>query len=91
MNPLTILAATVASHGRALAAPNSHPYGANCRSRGVEGRNGSRPPRVVCAVDCGITVNPDTIQAQIQSAIMFGITAALYGEITLKDGRVSCA
>jgi isoquinoline 1-oxidoreductase subunit beta len=44
--------------------------------------------RVVCAVDCGIPVNPDTIQAQIQSAIMFGITAALYGEITLKDGRV---
>jgi len=32
--------------------------------------------------------NPDTIQAQIQSAIMFGITAALYGEITVKDGRV---
>src|SRR5215831_8348485 len=33
-------------------------------------------------------INPDTIQAQIQSAIMFGITAALYGAITLKDGRV---
>ena len=32
--------------------------------------------------------NPDTIQAQIQSTIMFGITAALYGEITVKDGRV---
>jgi isoquinoline 1-oxidoreductase beta subunit len=47
-----------------------------------------RVHRVVCAVDCGIPVNPDTIQAQIQSAIMFGITAALYGEITLKDGRV---
>ena len=31
---------------------------------------------------------PDTVQAQIQSAIIFGITAALYGEITLKDGRV---
>src|SRR6202790_3117120 len=44
--------------------------------------------RVVCAVDCGIVVNPDTVQAQIQSAIMFGVTAALYGEITLKDGRV---
>ena len=44
--------------------------------------------RVICAVDCGIPVNPDTIQAQIQSAIIFGITAALYGEITLKDGRV---
>jgi len=44
--------------------------------------------RVVCAVDCGIAVNPDTIRAQIQSGAIFGITAALYGEITLKDGRV---
>jgi isoquinoline 1-oxidoreductase beta subunit len=44
--------------------------------------------RVVCGVDCGIPVNPDTIQAQIQSAIIFGATAALYGDITLKDGRV---
>jgi isoquinoline 1-oxidoreductase beta subunit len=33
-------------------------------------------------------VNPDTVRAQIQSAIMFGLTAALYGAITLKDGRV---
>jgi isoquinoline 1-oxidoreductase beta subunit len=44
--------------------------------------------RVVCAVDCGIAINPDTVQAQIQGAIIFGATAALYGEITLKDGRV---
>jgi isoquinoline 1-oxidoreductase beta subunit len=44
--------------------------------------------RVTCAVDCGTVVNPDTVQAQIQSGIMFGATAALYGEITLKDGRV---
>jgi isoquinoline 1-oxidoreductase beta subunit len=47
-----------------------------------------RVRRVVCAVDCGTVVNPDTVQAQIQSAIMFGITAALHGKITLKDGRV---
>src|SRR6202023_2103470 len=47
--------------------------------------------RVVCAVDCGTVVNPDTVRAQVQSAIMFGITAALYGEITLKDGRVEQA
>src|SRR5262252_4009595 len=47
-----------------------------------------RVRRVVCAVDCGTAVNPDTIQAQIQSAVMFGVTAALYGQITLKDGRV---
>jgi isoquinoline 1-oxidoreductase subunit beta len=44
--------------------------------------------RVTCAVDCGIAINPDTIEAQVQSAIVYGLTAALYGEITLKDGRV---
>jgi isoquinoline 1-oxidoreductase beta subunit len=47
-----------------------------------------RVRRVVCAVDCGTVVNPDTVQAQIQSGIVFGATAALYGEITLKKGRV---
>src|ERR1700741_4004912 len=47
-----------------------------------------RVRRVVCAVDCGTVVNPDTVQAQIQSGIIFGATAALYGEITLKNGRV---
>jgi isoquinoline 1-oxidoreductase subunit beta len=47
-----------------------------------------RVRRVVCAVDCGTVVNPDTVRAQIQSAVMFGVTAALYGKITLKDGRV---
>jgi isoquinoline 1-oxidoreductase subunit beta len=50
-----------------------------------------RVRRVVCAVDCGTAVNPDTVQAQIQSAIMFGLTAALYGEITVKSGRVEQA
>jgi isoquinoline 1-oxidoreductase subunit beta len=43
---------------------------------------------VVCAVDCGRVVNPDTAAAQIQGGIMFGITAALYGEITIRQGRV---
>jgi isoquinoline 1-oxidoreductase beta subunit len=47
-----------------------------------------RVRRVVCAVDCGTVVNPDTVKAQVQSAIIFGVTAALHGEITLKDGRV---
>ncbi|MBA1144408.1 xanthine dehydrogenase family protein molybdopterin-binding subunit [Mesorhizobium neociceri] len=47
-----------------------------------------RVRRVVCAVDCGTPVNPNTIEAQIQSAVMFGITAALHGEITVKNGRV---
>jgi isoquinoline 1-oxidoreductase beta subunit len=53
------------------------------------GKDGAvRIDRVVCAVDCGRIVNPDTVKAQIMSGIIFGITAALYGEITIKDGRV---
>ena len=47
-----------------------------------------RVRRVVCTLDCGTVVNPDTVQAQVQGAIIFGITAALYGAITLKNGRV---
>ncbi|MDR6422755.1 isoquinoline 1-oxidoreductase beta subunit [Paraburkholderia phenoliruptrix] len=44
--------------------------------------------RVVCAVDCGMVVNPNTVEAQVQGGIIFGITGALYSEITIKDGRV---
>jgi isoquinoline 1-oxidoreductase beta subunit len=44
--------------------------------------------RVVAAVDCGMTVNPLTIEHQIESAICYGLSAALYGKITHKDGRV---
>src|SRR5262249_5976858 len=53
------------------------------------GKDGAvRVRRVGCPVDCGTVVNPDTVRAQIQSGIIFGITAALYGQITLKAGRV---
>lgn len=45
-----------------------------------------RVHRVVCAVDCGPTVNPLTIEAQIQSAVVYGLTAALYGKITIENG-----
>jgi len=48
-----------------------------------------RVHRVVCAADCGILVNPDTVEAQLQGAIVFGLTAALYGEITIERGRVA--
>jgi len=44
--------------------------------------------RVVCVIDCGRVVNPDTIKAQMESGITFGLSAALYGAITIKDGRV---
>jgi isoquinoline 1-oxidoreductase beta subunit len=46
------------------------------------------PTQVWCVVDCGVQVNPDTIRAQMESGIVFGLSAALYGEITIKDGRV---
>lgn len=44
--------------------------------------------RIVTAVDCGLTVNPDTIAAQMEGGALYGLTAALYGAITFKDGRV---
>lgn len=44
--------------------------------------------RVVCAIDCGIVVNPDIVKAQMEGGIIFALTAALYGEISLKNGRV---
>jgi isoquinoline 1-oxidoreductase beta subunit len=44
--------------------------------------------RVVCAVDCGIAVNPGIISQQVESSVVFGLSAALGGEITIKDGKV---
>lgn len=44
--------------------------------------------RVTLAVDCGIAVNPDSVVAQLEGGMIFGLTAALYGEITMKNGRV---
>jgi len=52
-------------------------------------RQGSlRIHRVVCAIDCGPVVNPDIVHAQMEGGIVFGLTAALYGEITFENGRV---
>jgi isoquinoline 1-oxidoreductase subunit beta len=55
---------------------------------GVDKDGTVHPTQVWCVVDCGVQVNPDTIRAQMESGIVFGLSAALYGEITLKDGRV---
>ena len=44
--------------------------------------------KVTCAIDCGWAVNPDTAEAQIESGIIFGLTAALHGAITIEDGQV---
>ena len=91
------LAALQAGWGRALA-PGSgrgisllHAFGsyiAQVAEVSVSKQGDVRVGRVVCAVDCGTIVNPDTVKAQMESGIIFGISAALWGEITLKNGRV---
>jgi isoquinoline 1-oxidoreductase beta subunit len=44
--------------------------------------------RMVCAIDCGLAVNPDSLKAQMESSISFGLGAAMQSEITFKDGKV---
>jgi isoquinoline 1-oxidoreductase beta subunit len=63
-------------------------YVAEVAEVSLDGNGVPRVHRVVCAVDCGPIVNPDTIEAQMQSGIVYGLTAALYGDITIDRGRV---
>jgi isoquinoline 1-oxidoreductase beta subunit len=63
-------------------------YVAQVAEVSVEKNGDVRVHRVVCAVDCGRVVNPDTVKAQMEGGIIFGLTAALKGEITLEAGRV---
>ena len=66
-------------------------YGSHCAQVAevrMEGNGRFRLLRVVCAIDPGHVVNPDTIRAQVESGITYGLTAALFGEITLRAGRV---
>jgi isoquinoline 1-oxidoreductase beta subunit len=51
-------------------------------------RSGIRVRRVVCAIDCGHAVNPRSIEMQCESAVVYALTAVLYGEISIKDGAV---
>lgn len=48
----------------------------------------ARAHRVVCAVDCGFAMHPDGLRAQMESGIVYGLTAALYGDISIRDGAV---
>jgi isoquinoline 1-oxidoreductase beta subunit len=92
------LAATKAGWGKALPAGQYRgiavmssfgSYVAEVADVSVDKKSGEvRVHRVVCAADCGRTVNPLTIEAQMQSAIVFGLTAALKGAITINKGRV---
>jgi len=63
-------------------------YVAQVAEVSVSNKGEVRVHRVVCAIDCGPTVNPDTIAAQMEGAVVFGLTAALYDAITFEKGRV---
>ena len=54
----------------------------------VSGNNALSVKRIVAAVDCGQIVNPDIVRAQVESAVVYGLSAALFGRITIKNGRV---
>jgi isoquinoline 1-oxidoreductase beta subunit len=76
-------------HGRGIAVHESFgSFVAQVAEVSLDKKGNIKLHRVVCAVDCGRIVNPDTIKAQMESGITFGLSAALYGAITLKDGRV---
>ncbi|KAK0358350.1 Aerobic-type carbon monoxide dehydrogenase, large subunit, partial [Friedmanniomyces endolithicus] len=53
----------------------------------VDGRE-IRVHRVVCAIDCGLVVNPTIVAQQVESSVVFGLSAALAGEITIEQGKV---
>ena len=91
------LAATKAGWGKPLPAGRAHgiavfksfeTYVAQVAEVSLNADRTPRVHRVTCAIDCGPVVNPDTVEAQVQSAIVFGLTAALRGEITIDRGRV---
>jgi len=75
--------------GRGIAVAEAfHTYVAQVAEVSVDDAGGVKVDRVVCAVDCGTPINPDIIAAQMEGGIGFGLGAALYGAITLKDGHV---
>jgi isoquinoline 1-oxidoreductase beta subunit len=79
-----------AGHGRGVAVGN---YGdptslALVAELSVETQGRIRVHRLTCAVDCGQVVNPLSLSAQIEGGLIWGLSAALWGEITLKDGRI---
>jgi isoquinoline 1-oxidoreductase beta subunit len=78
-----------ARHGRGIAAQISFgSFIATVIEVEVDDQGEVSLKRVVSAVDTGIVVNPDTVMAQLQGGLIFGLTAALYGEITIDKGRV---
>jgi len=78
--------------GRGIACQYSfQTYVAEVAEVSVDAKGNVRVHRVVCAVDCGRVINPDIVKAQMESGVVYGLSAALKGEITIKDGAVEQA
>ena len=76
-------------HGRGIAAHTS--FGSHLATVAeveVDEDGEVRVHRFVCAIDCGVAVNPDSVKAQIEGGLLFGLGAALFSEITIRDGRI---
>jgi len=79
-----------AGRGRGIAVYKSfESFAAQVAEVSVSPAGDVRVHRVVCAIDCGLHVNPSTIEAQMQGGIVYGLTAALNGAITIENGRVT--
>src|SRR5262249_21592401 len=80
-----------AGHGRGIAAfiySNSDTYVAEVVEVSVDSDGSVRVLRVVCAVDCGLVINPAIAEAQVEGSIIQGLSAALKSEISFAGGRV---
>ena len=75
------------ARGVALAA-SYESYAAEVAEVSVAPDGAVRVHRVVCAIDCGFAVDPDQVRAQMEGAVVYGLTAALHGRITIERGRV---
>jgi isoquinoline 1-oxidoreductase/isoquinoline 1-oxidoreductase beta subunit len=78
------------AHGRYLGFAAHHSFATDVAEIAeVSIDNGKvRVHKVTCVVDCGIAVNPDVVRAQMEGSIMFGLTAALYGNLDLEGGAI---
>ena len=79
------------TNGRALGIAVQESFGSFVAEVAEVSLDENRRPvihKVTCAIDCGWAVNPDTIEAQVESGIIYGLTAAMYGEITIENGQV---
>ncbi|MCH8068705.1 MAG: xanthine dehydrogenase family protein molybdopterin-binding subunit [Candidatus Marinimicrobia bacterium] len=91
------LAANKSGWGNPL--PQGHYQGISCHESfgsfvaqvaeiSINEEEGVKVHRVVCAIDCGQVINPDTVEAQVESSIAYGLTATIKSKITIKNGRV---